>query len=360
MTEGCPAAQVSSQKKVRLGYMDVARGIAMMCIVAGHFGIATINRVVYTFHVPLFFLMSGFFFSVKGTWPEFLLGKARQLLLPYLLGCTGILIASFAYFAIVGWLPEFPARAVYIIKASLWGAGTYHGEPLVVHQIGALWFLPALFFGYCVLRGALNTRFPLAVILAVSAAGWLSSRFVWLPLSLQPGMFCSLFLYLGYVVRQRQMIEHLASRKGLVVGAVAFVVWIYCIYQGTAVNVVEIGINGGALAFAGAFAGSYVAVAASFGLERLMRPIARFFNYYGQLTLGILVFHAMADFVWPWGHLYAFLEAFGWVGAPAHLVVLAINVLWPLVALAIVRLLIPPVYRVLVPREPAPLPLRAG
>lgn len=355
-TEVQPKAQAVASGKARLAYMDIARGIAMVCIVAGHFGIATINRVVYTFHVPLFFLMSGFFFSVKGTWTEFLLGKAKQLLLPYLIGCVGIFAASFIYFAAVGWLPEFPPRALYIIEASLWGAGTYHEAPLVVHQIGALWFLPALFFGYCTLRAAVGTRFPLAVVLAAAVLGWLSSRFFWLPLSLQPGMFCSLFLYLGYAVRQRQLLRYLSSCRGLAVAAVALMLWGYCVYRGTAINVVEVGVNGGLIAFVGALAGSYVMVVTSFALERFIRPIARFFNYYGQSTLGILVFHAMADFVWPWGHLYGLLGSFGWVGAPAHLVVLGVNVLWPLLGLAVVRLAAPPLYRVLVPRAPTPLP----
>ena len=43
--------EVSAQpkKKKRLGYMDIARGIAMLCIIMGHFGIATVNRFVYSF-----------------------------------------------------------------------------------------------------------------------------------------------------------------------------------------------------------------------------------------------------------------------------------------------------------------------
>jgi len=42
--------KVSAQpkKKKRLGYMDIARGIAMLCIIMGHFGIVTVNRFVYS------------------------------------------------------------------------------------------------------------------------------------------------------------------------------------------------------------------------------------------------------------------------------------------------------------------------
>ena len=55
----------------------------MLCIIAGHFGIASANHFVYTFHVPLFFLLSGFFLSTKGSFLSFMKQKARQLLVPY-------------------------------------------------------------------------------------------------------------------------------------------------------------------------------------------------------------------------------------------------------------------------------------
>lgn len=37
----------------------------MLCIIAGHFGIVSAERFVFTFHVPLFFLLSGYFLSTK-------------------------------------------------------------------------------------------------------------------------------------------------------------------------------------------------------------------------------------------------------------------------------------------------------
>lgn len=60
--------EVSAQpkKKKRLGYMDIARGITMLCIIMGHFGIVTVNRFVYSFHVPFFFLLKRIFLFAKG------------------------------------------------------------------------------------------------------------------------------------------------------------------------------------------------------------------------------------------------------------------------------------------------------
>ena len=47
----------------RLQYIDIAKGIAMICIILGHMGNANINRVVFTFHVPIFFFITGYFIS---------------------------------------------------------------------------------------------------------------------------------------------------------------------------------------------------------------------------------------------------------------------------------------------------------
>ncbi len=60
----------------------------MLCIIAGHFGIVSAERFVFTFHVPLFFLLSGYFLSTKVSFLPFMKQKARQLLVPYYV--TGI------------------------------------------------------------------------------------------------------------------------------------------------------------------------------------------------------------------------------------------------------------------------------
>ena len=39
----------------RLRFVDIAKGISIICIILGHLGIHNITRVVFTFHVPIFF-----------------------------------------------------------------------------------------------------------------------------------------------------------------------------------------------------------------------------------------------------------------------------------------------------------------
>ena len=39
----------------RLSYMDIAKGVGILCVIAGHMGIEPIDRVVFSFYLPLCF-----------------------------------------------------------------------------------------------------------------------------------------------------------------------------------------------------------------------------------------------------------------------------------------------------------------
>ena len=67
----------------RLRFVDIAKGISIICIILGHLEIHAITRVVFTFHVPIFFLITGYFVSTKMSVRDFAAKKARMLLVPY-------------------------------------------------------------------------------------------------------------------------------------------------------------------------------------------------------------------------------------------------------------------------------------
>ena len=67
----------------RLRFVDIAKGFSIICIILGHLGIHNITRVVFTFHVPIFYLITGYFVSRKEGVRDFAVKKARTLLVPY-------------------------------------------------------------------------------------------------------------------------------------------------------------------------------------------------------------------------------------------------------------------------------------
>ena len=92
----------------------------MICIILGHMGNANINRVVFTFHVPIFFFITGYFISDKCEVNIFVRNKVRTLIIPYIITCLAIVIIATLQGAICD-------DAIVEIKkwsyASVYGAG---------------------------------------------------------------------------------------------------------------------------------------------------------------------------------------------------------------------------------------------
>ena len=67
----------------RIEYIDTAKGLCMLLIVASHVGISDPWPGAYSVRVILFFVLSGFFFSAKQTPKDFLQKKVRTILWPF-------------------------------------------------------------------------------------------------------------------------------------------------------------------------------------------------------------------------------------------------------------------------------------
>ena len=85
---------VKDKKSKRVMFIDIAKGIAIICIILGHLGINNINRVVFTFHVPIFFMITGYFINKKYTIKEFIINKFKRLIVPYFITSFVIILLS--------------------------------------------------------------------------------------------------------------------------------------------------------------------------------------------------------------------------------------------------------------------------
>lgn len=132
--------------KPRLMYIDIARGIAILFVIIGHMNQFYRDNLgmphpkmlafIYTFHMPLFFIISGILFSEKSfretSFSKFLIKKIKSLIVPYLfLDITGGI-----YNVLSSSLVNFSAIKMVVINTL-----TFH------NNIGADWFLFALFIG---------------------------------------------------------------------------------------------------------------------------------------------------------------------------------------------------------------------
>lgn len=96
---------------------------------------------------------------------------------------------------------EINTAFVYWITAGLYGSGLSH-LILSLHlpQIGAVWFLLALFWAFLSLHFCLKFKYPIIPAIGLLILGY-STRELWLPLSIQAGMAATLYLQIGFVIR---------------------------------------------------------------------------------------------------------------------------------------------------------------
>ena len=78
------SSQTTDNNK-RLDYLDVAKGIGILLVILGHCQLGRIGRahsLIYSFHMPLFFFISGVCFSNKYTFSTLAVKRFRQIILP--------------------------------------------------------------------------------------------------------------------------------------------------------------------------------------------------------------------------------------------------------------------------------------
>ncbi len=68
----------------RITWIDMAKGYGILAVFIGHMVQSSpLGLFVYSFHLPLFFFISGYLFKTDGNLWHFLKKKARSILLPY-------------------------------------------------------------------------------------------------------------------------------------------------------------------------------------------------------------------------------------------------------------------------------------
>ena len=169
----------------RIEWLDVAKGITIVLMVLGHTSIPDVlSRIIFAFHMPLFFIASGWTTNwTKLSFGKFVLKKRRTILLPF-----------FLYSAVV-LLVMCKAMDYDVIKWLTRGWGGY-----------ALWFIPVLFVSSLIgrlvwLQQNKYIRWLLMLLLIFVGAG-LRYYDIWLPWTLSSVPYASFLVLLGTELKQ--------------------------------------------------------------------------------------------------------------------------------------------------------------
>ena len=135
-------------KKKRIEWIDVAKGIAIILVMIGHyvsFG-SQIRNFIFAFHMPLFFILSGYTFKFLDDKKEILKKTKKEIirfLLPaFFLTIIGQIIIKLFW----NWNNlSYKASFLLALKRILWGNGVdYDWKGIHFYALGMPWFLITL------------------------------------------------------------------------------------------------------------------------------------------------------------------------------------------------------------------------
>ena len=298
----------------RINYIDVARGIAIICIIIGHMGLFAINRVVFTFHVPIFFMITGYLTDTSQPVEKYIKKLFKKLLIPYIVTCVVIIL--------LGGLREALLQETGSVKqvvwdwtyASLYGAGTNHSEPIYIKQIGALWFLWASFWGSLFWRWSLNFKkgIRIAFLFVIFVLGIWSRRVAWLPFSIQPGCIAAFYIYVGYMCKQNHEVIHKLSAEAKAAGVLFMSsIWVAFMVNYKSFGLVACDIGRGIIDIFSSLCACYMVILISKQVNKYGGKIAQFLRFMGKNSILVLCIHIVELNIFPWWKVTGKLVQFG-------------------------------------------------
>ena len=119
----------------RISWIDMAKGYGTILVIYAHLGQGPLWTWMYSFHLPLFFFLSGYVFNTKHNFENFLLRKVKSIVIPYF--CLGIPMVVFALLkdTIKSGMPLRTDDIISYIRALL-----------LQKRLWTLWFMACLFY----------------------------------------------------------------------------------------------------------------------------------------------------------------------------------------------------------------------
>lgn len=185
-------------KSERIEWIDVAKGIGALLVIIGHMvRNEMVNIVIYAFHMPLFFFLSGVTFYGKKGFKNFISKKFKAIIIPYLI----FSIPVFAYYC--AWIIKDNTDVLTSIFERFVGIFICWKQSPFYNGI---WFLPCIFGTYIIAYFVFNyikdkkLIFVIAVI--AFALGQLLNHFeITLPLGFDTSLISFLFMAVGYLCK---------------------------------------------------------------------------------------------------------------------------------------------------------------
>ncbi|MBO7047186.1 MAG: acyltransferase family protein [Prevotella sp.] len=186
------------KQKTRYENIDFMKGICILLVVAAHIDLPLFSYPCFTlFRMPLYYFLSGVFFSKYDGLKTFAIKKSNNLLIPYVFFSVLPIIFLFCYYYLkyLDFLEAYN-KAIPLFNAPMWFL-------VSLFEVGILMFI---------VSSIKKTTIQISIVMFVSVLGYYMCREgVILPFYLNTALCGSVFYYLGFFLRRYHFIENRSS-----------------------------------------------------------------------------------------------------------------------------------------------------
>jgi len=189
-------------EKNRINYIDYAKGLAILCVLLGHMEISpVIKHSIYSFHMPLFFILSGYFLKRQEINKSVIVKNFKALMIPYfVIGggmCLWQLFTNYEAFTKLG---TSSLASLLLVGCRI------NGEEIICF-VGAIWFLWVLFLSKIYTQYMLKWKYGGGIICIVAIFSMFFTKLTHIvpPLGILQSLTVSVFLLMGFMFKEKNI-----------------------------------------------------------------------------------------------------------------------------------------------------------
>lgn len=274
-----PKNTITTSNKPRIIFIDLAKGLCIILVVLMHNGFTLDLPLIKAVRMPLYFILSGFFFKDYGNFMNFLIKKTNRLIIPLL------------FFLFVGLIPTIfiSSDISNLIK-----------DPLTANF--PLWFLLCLFWVniyYFLIHATIKIIYIKSLIILIFGlvGAYLSYHDITLPFYFSSALSATPFFFVGILLRKLPILYNSDHDKAYLIIGIALLIATaaYCIF----IN--NIGISYTVNKYKGGYVENLIiSICGVIGLLLLCKaikwlPIVSYMGRYSVIVLGMhIVFRNFA------------------------------------------------------------------
>lgn len=278
----------------RIVWVDIAKAIAIILMIVGHeIKNVWISTFIFSFHMPLFFILSGYTSSEINNSKKLKRNVKKLLKNSWLLAALMILLLTVQQWILYKDVNIWQDS----LKGIFWGSNFYGKDGVQVSNVGVMWFMFAFFWAkiiYDSLQVLLHSNKYNGFILGILAyVSIIFSKYYWLPQALDVAVVAAFFMWCGWYIKKFDDKNKFNIPLSL---SITFF-WIMCVL---AKIHIELATRSYPLQFVSvieAIAGSIVIIYLSKKCENL--NLLSKLSILGPHTLAILCIHHL-DLYWIW------------------------------------------------------------